>query len=73
MAAGCARHPPGLTGSTLGELMAIGAVAGAVFALAAAAQAISGFGSALVAIPLLALAIGPDRAVVSATAVSPGR
>lgn len=42
----------------------------AVFALAALTQAVSGFGSALVAVPLLALVVAPVPAVVAATMVS---
>lgn len=41
----------------------------AVFVLAGVAQAVSGFGSALVAVPLLALVTDPVSAVVAATAV----
>lgn len=40
-----------------------------VFLLAGVAQAVSGFGSALVAVPLLALVTDPVSAVVAATAV----
>lgn len=42
----------------------------AVFALAAAAQAVTGFGSALVGVPLLAVVVDPVAAVVSVTAVA---
>jgi uncharacterized membrane protein YfcA len=51
-------------------LLVAGAVAVLVFALAAAAQAVTGFGMALVAVPLLTVAIGPVAAVVSTTVVS---
>ena len=40
-----------------------------VVALAACVQAVTGFGFALVAIPLLAVVTGPERAVVSVTAI----
>lgn len=40
-----------------------------VFILAGVAQAVSGFGSALVAVPLLALVVDPQSAVVAATLV----
>lgn len=59
-----------MTGSAFSYLVAVAGLAAVVFLLAAAAQAVSGFGSALVAVPLLAIAIGPERAVVAATAVS---
>lgn len=52
------------------ELLLVAAVAAAVFVLAAMAQAITGFGSALVAVPLLTLVVHPIAAVVAATAVS---
>jgi hypothetical protein len=42
----------------------------AVFAVAAAAQAVTGFGSALVGVPLLAVVVDPVAAVVSVTAVA---
>ncbi|MEO6881548.1 MAG: sulfite exporter TauE/SafE family protein [Mycobacteriaceae bacterium] len=45
------------------------AVALAVFGLASAAQAVTGFGSALVAVPLLTLAFGPVTAVLASTIV----
>lgn len=41
----------------------------AVFAVAALAQAVTGFGSAMVAVPLLALAVSPVDAVIAATIV----
>lgn len=44
-------------------------VALAVFCLASAAQAVTGFGSALVAVPLLTLAFGPVTAVLASTIV----
>lgn len=43
-----------------------------VFVLAGVAQAVTGFGSALVAVPLLALAVDPTTAVVAATVVGTG-
>ena len=49
--------------------MLVYAVAGAVFCLAAFAQALSGFGFALVAVPLLASTVDPQAAVVTTTAV----
>lgn len=42
----------------------------AVYALAAVAQAVTGFGSALVAVPLLAFVVDPTNAVVATTIVS---
>ncbi|MEV4416058.1 sulfite exporter TauE/SafE family protein [Catellatospora sp. NPDC049609] len=42
----------------------------AVIVLAAFAQAVSGFGFSLVAVPLLAMGVGPQPAVVAATMVS---
>ena len=48
-------------------LVALGA---GVFLLAALAQAVTGFGSALVAVPLLALVADPVAAVVAGTTVS---
>lgn len=44
-------------------------IALAVFCLASAAQAVTGFGSALVAVPLLALAFDPVTAVLASTIV----
>ncbi len=52
------------------DLLLVAGVAAAVFVLAAMAQAITGFGSALVAVPLLTLVVHPVAAVVAATAVS---
>lgn len=52
------------------DLLLLAAVAAAVFMLAAMAQAVTGFGSALVAVPLLTLVVHPVAAVVGATAVS---
>lgn len=52
------------------DLPLLAAVAAAFFVLAALAQAITGFGSALVAVPLLALVVEPVPAVVAATMVS---
>lgn len=52
--------------------MTLAGVAGAallIFCLAALAQALTGFGSALVAVPLLALVVAPVTAVVAATMV----
>jgi uncharacterized membrane protein YfcA len=51
-------------------LIAVGAVALGVFSLAAAAQAVTGFGLALVAVPLLAVFIDPVAAVVATVMVS---
>ena len=51
------------------ELLAIGAAA-AIFVVAALAQAVTGFGSALVAVPLLTLVTDAVTAVVVATGVS---
>lgn len=51
------------------DLLLIGAAA-AIFVVAALAQAVTGFGSALVAVPLLALLADPVTAVVVATGVS---
>lgn len=45
-------------------------LAAGAFMLAAFAQVVTGFGSALVAVPLLALLLGPRPAVVVATTVS---
>lgn len=52
------------------DLLLLALVATAVFVLAALAQAVTGFGSALVAVPLLTLLVDPVAAVVAATAVS---
>lgn len=54
----------------MAELLTIAVIGAVVFLLAAVAQAVSGFGSALVAVPLLALAVDPATAVVAATMVS---
>ncbi|MGH3353018.1 MAG: sulfite exporter TauE/SafE family protein [Nocardioides sp.] len=54
----------------MAELLTVAGIAALVFLLAAVAQAVSGFGSALVAVPLLALAVGPTTAVVAATMMS---
>ncbi len=51
-------------------LAVLGAAAAAVFLLAAVAQAVTGFGFALVAVPLLALVTDSVTAVVATTAVS---
>lgn len=51
-------------------LLGAAAVAVLVFALAAAAQAVTGFGMALVAVPLMSVVIEPVAAVVSTTMVS---
>jgi len=48
----------------------IAAVAFAVAVVAAIAQATTGFGSALVVVPLLTISLGPESAVVSATVMS---
>lgn len=52
---------------SIGALVAVAVLA---FLLAALAQSVTGFGSALVAVPLLGLATGPTVAVVAATVVS---
>ncbi|HEY0952541.1 sulfite exporter TauE/SafE family protein [Nocardioides sp.] len=52
------------------DLLLVAVVAAGVFMLAAIAQAVTGFGSALVAVPLLTLVVHPVTAVVAATAVS---
>lgn len=52
------------------DLLIAAAVATAVFAVAAAAQAVTGFGLALVAVPVLALVADPVAAVVGTTVVS---
>ncbi len=54
----------------MADLLLLAVIGAAVFVLAALAQAITGFGSALVAVPLLALATEPIAAVVAATTVS---
>lgn len=51
------------------ELVALAAIGMVVFAFASAAQAASGFGSALVAVPIFALAIDTRTAVVATTAL----
>ncbi len=51
------------------DLILLAVVSVAVFVLAALAQAVTGFGSALVAVPLLALTVDPVTAVVAATCV----
>jgi uncharacterized membrane protein YfcA len=50
-------------------LLAVGVVALLVFTLAAAAQAVTGFGLALVAVPLMAVFLDPVAAVVATTMV----
>ena len=52
------------------ELLTIAGIAAVIFLLAAVAQAVSGFGSSLVAVPLLALAVSPTTAIVAATMIS---
>ena len=52
------------------DLFILAACTAAVFVLASAAQAVAGFGSALVAVPLLSLLVGPVPAVVATTAIS---
>lgn len=54
----------------MAELLTIAGIAALVFLLSALAQAVSGFGAALVAVPLLALAVGPATAIVAATVMS---
>jgi uncharacterized membrane protein YfcA len=51
-------------------LTAVALVALVVFTLAAAAQAVTGFGLALVAVPLMAVVVDPVAAVVATTTVS---
>ena len=51
-------------------LLVAAAAAVLVFAVAAAAQAVTGFGMALVAVPLMSVVIDPVAAVVSTTLVS---
>lgn len=51
------------------DLLLVAAVAG-IFVAAALAQAVTGFGAALVAVPLLTLITDPVAAVVAATGVS---
>lgn len=51
------------------EVMVLLVLGLGVFVLAGVAQAVSGFGSALVAVPLLALVVDPVTAVVAATLV----
>lgn len=52
------------------DLLLLACASALVFVLAALAQAITGFGSALVAVPLLAVLVEPSEAVVAATTVS---
>lgn len=52
------------------DLLLLAGVSALVFVVAALAQAVTGFGSALVAVPLLALVSDPVAAIVAATAVS---
>ncbi|NYG59941.1 hypothetical protein BJ980_002864 [Nocardioides daedukensis] len=54
----------------MGDLLTLALAAAAIFVLAALAQAVSGFGSALLAIPLLVMVMDPVPAVVTATGVS---
>ncbi len=54
----------------MADLLLVAAAAAGIFLLAALAQAVTGFGSALVAVPLLALVTDPVTAVVVATTVS---
>lgn len=51
-------------------MILVGLVSIAVVTLATAAQAVTGFGSALVAVPLLALVVDPVAAVVGMTTLS---
>lgn len=53
----------------MSELLLLAGLSVGVFVLAALAQAATGFGSALVAVPLLALAVDPVPAVVATTCV----
>lgn len=52
------------------SLAAVGVAALPVFAFASAAQAVTGFGFALVAVPLLAVVVDPVTAVVATTVAS---
>ncbi|MFJ2704986.1 sulfite exporter TauE/SafE family protein [Streptomyces sp. NPDC087428] len=52
------------------DLLPLAVTAVGVFLLAALAQAVTGFGAALVAVPLLTLVVDPVTAVVAATTVS---
>lgn len=52
------------------SLAAVGVTALPVFVLASAAQAVTGFGFALVAVPLLAVVVDPVTAVVATTVAS---
>lgn len=54
----------------MADQLLVAAAAAGIFLLAALAQAVTGFGSALVAVPLLALITDPVTAVVVATTVS---
>ncbi|WP_406447953.1 sulfite exporter TauE/SafE family protein [Streptomyces sp. NBC_00876] len=51
----------------MADLLPLAGTAVGVFLLAALAQAVTGFGAALVAVPLLALVVDPVTAVVAAT------
>lgn len=51
----------------MSALVVVALAAVAIFVLAALAQAASGFGSALVAVPLLGFVVGPGEALVAAT------
>lgn len=51
------------------DLLVLAAAAAAVFVVAALAQAVTGFGSALVAVPLLTWWVDPVAAIVATTAV----
>ena len=53
----------------MADLLLLAGVSALFFVVAALAQAVTGFGSALVAVPLLALVSQPVAAVVAATAV----
>ncbi|MDT0200830.1 sulfite exporter TauE/SafE family protein [Nocardioides sp. AE5] len=54
----------------MSELVILAGSALGIFVLAAIAQAVSGFGAAMIAIPLLLLVVDPVTAVVAATCVS---
>lgn len=54
----------------MADLILLAGLSAVVFVAAALAQAVTGFGSALVAVPALALVVDPVAAVVATTAVS---
>lgn len=54
------------------ELLSASAIVLLIFVLAGVAQAVSGFGSALVSVPLVSIVLDPATAVVVATVVATG-